>query len=100
MAVHMWSKRLMVEALKATWINRFIGSTTESLLYKKDEVSKGAGDTITYGLRTQLTGRGVEGDGTLEGFEEALSIYSDSIIINQLRHAVRSAGKLFSPAFA
>ena len=94
MAVHLWSKRLMVEALKMTWINKFIGTTPDSLLYKKDETSKGAGDTITYGLRTQLTARGVEGDGTLEGFEEALSIYSDAITINQLRTAVRSAGKM------
>lgn len=94
MAVKLWSKRLEVEALKATWVSKFIGTGTDSLIYRKNETSKGAGDTINYGLRTQLTGRGVEGDGTLEGFEEALTVYSDSIVINQLRHAVRSAGKM------
>lgn len=41
-----------------------------------------------------LSGDGVQGDGTLEGNEEALSFYSDSILINQLRHAVRSSGKM------
>jgi N4-gp56 family major capsid protein len=30
----------------------------------------------------------------LEGNEEALSFYSDSVLINQIRHAVRSAGKM------
>lgn len=94
LAVKLYSKRLMVEALKSTWIGKLIGTDTNSLIYRKDETSKGAGDKITYGLRTQLTGRGVEGDGTLEGFEEALSVYTDSITINQLRHAIRSAGKM------
>ncbi len=42
----------------------------------------------------QLSGAGVAGDGTLEGNEEALTTYSDNIFIDQLRHAVRSAGKM------
>lgn len=42
----------------------------------------------------QLTGDGVSGDGTLEGNEEALTTYTDAIYIDQLRHAVRSAGRM------
>ena len=87
LAVKLWSKRLTVEALKATWIYKFIGDTTDDLIYIKDETSKSAGDQITYGLRMQLSGYGVVGDGTLEGNEEALTTYSDALIINQLRHA-------------
>lgn len=94
MAVKLWSKRLHVEALKASWIGKFLGSDTNSLIYMKDELSKAAGDQITYGLRVQLAGDGIQGDGTLEGNEEALTIYNDSITIDQLRHAVRSAGKM------
>ena len=41
----------------------------------------------------QLTGSGIQGDGPLEGNEEALVIYSDDVSLDQLRHAVRSAGK-------
>lgn len=41
-----------------------------------------------------LTGDGIQGDGTLEGNEEALTTYTDDVIVNQLRHAVRSAGKM------
>jgi N4-gp56 family major capsid protein len=36
----------------------------------------------------------VLGDGTLEGNEEALATFSDALIINQLRHAVRSQGRM------
>lgn len=60
----------------------------------KDETQKSAGDQITYGLRMQLSGNGTLGDGTLEGNEEALTTYSDALIINQLRHAVRTAGRM------
>ena len=94
LAVKLWSKRLTVEALKATWIYKFIGETTDDMLYIKDETQKSAGDQITYGLRMQLTGSGVLGDGTLEGNEESLTTYSDALIINQLRHAVRSQGRM------
>jgi N4-gp56 family major capsid protein len=94
LAVKLWSKLLSVEVLKTTWASRFMGPTSSSIIQIKDETSKTAGDKITYGLRMQLTGSGVIGDGTLEGQEEALTTFSDSLIINQLRHAVRSAGRM------
>ncbi len=94
LAVKLWSKRLFREALKETFISRFMGTSKDSLIYVKDETSKGAGDKITYGLRMQLSSAGVSGDGTLEGNEEALSTYNDSIVIDQLRHAVRSDGRM------
>lgn len=94
LAVKLWSKRLSVEALKATWLFKFVGESTDDLIQIKDETSKSAGDQVTYGLRMQLSGSGVIGDGTLEGNEEALTTYSDALIINQLRHAVRSQGRM------
>jgi N4-gp56 family major capsid protein len=42
----------------------------------------------------QLAGGGVLGDGTLEGNEEALTVFSDNILIDQLRHAVRTGGRM------
>ena len=94
MAVKLWSKRLAVEVLKTTWLAKFMGPNSSSIIQIKDETSKSAGDKITYGLRMQLSGAGVIGDGTLEGQEESLTVYSDAVIVNQLRHAVRSAGRM------
>jgi N4-gp56 family major capsid protein len=94
LAVKLWSKRLFREALKATFIYKFMGESDDSLLQIKNETSKGPGDRITVGLRMQLSGDGVQGDGTLEGNEEALVTYSDNLFIDQLRNAVRSAGKM------
>lgn len=94
LAVKLWSKKLFQEALKQTYFSRFMGKGSSSIVQIKDETSKGPGDQITVGLRMQLSGEGVQGDGTLEGNEEALTTYSDAVVINQLRHAVRSAGKM------
>lgn len=94
LAVKLWARKLMHEALKQTYASKFMGKGSDSLIQIKDETQKSAGDRITVGLRMQLTGDGIQGDGTLEGNEESLTTYSDQIYINQLRHAVRSGGKM------
>jgi hypothetical protein len=87
LAVKLWSRKLFHEALKQCWMAKFIGDDSSSMVQKLEDTSKGPGDRITVGLRMQLSGAGIEGDGTLEGNEEALSTYSDNLLINQLRHA-------------
>lgn len=93
MAVKAWRRRLFVEMLKETYVTRFMSPSKSSLCTTLDELKKGPGDKITCGLRMQLSGDGISGDETLEGNEEALTIYSDAVLIDQLRHAVRSKGK-------
>jgi N4-gp56 family major capsid protein len=93
LAVKLWSKKLLREALKTTWFYKFMGRDSNSLC-QVDPQLKQVGDRLRYGLRMLLSGDGVQGDGTLEGNEEALTFYSDNIFINQLRHAVRSDGKM------
>lgn len=94
LAVKTWSRKLFHEALKQTTMSKYMGEGSNSMIQVMNEVKKGPGDKITYGLRMQLSGAGIQGDSTLEGNEEALSTYSDSVLINQLRHAVRSGGKM------
>lgn len=93
MAVKVWTRKLEHEMLKETFIGKIMGGS-DSIVQVKDELAKGPGDRITIGLRMQLAGAGIQGDSTLEGFEEALSVYHDNVFIDQLRHAVRSAGKM------
>ena len=90
MAVKAWQKVLSVEALKRTSFWNLIGSKPTSVIHQKDELSKGKGDQITFGLRMQLTGEGRQGNEVQEGHEEDLSIFTDAVVIDTLRHAVRS----------
>lgn len=89
LANKLWSKKLAVEVSKATAIAPLIGTSTNSIIQLKDETQKAAGDKVTFGLRTQLIGDGVSESQVLEGNEEALTTYADSIFINELAHAVR-----------
>lgn len=94
LAVKVWAKELAREAQRKTFINKFVGKGEDSLIQEKVDLKKSAGDTITCGLRPLLQGEGVEGDETLEGKEEAMRFFDDTIKVNQLRHAVRSKGKM------
>lgn len=89
-----WSDKLLREALQNTMALKFMGTDKSSMIYVQDSTQKSKGDKVTYGLRTQLTGSGISGDSTLEGNEEGLQFYSDSLLIDQLRHAVRLDGKM------
>lgn len=89
-----WSAKLFHEMIGQSYVGRFMGTSDSSLIQIKTETQKDAGDKITFGLRKNLTGSGISGDDTLEGNEEALVTYSDSVLIDQLRTAVRSAGKM------
>lgn len=93
-AVKLWSRRLAREALKATYIQKFIGESDDSVIQIRNDTKKGPGDRVRVTLRMQLDGAGVQGDSTLEGNEESLTTQTDDFVINQLRHAVRSAGKM------
>lgn len=93
-AVKLWSRKLFHEALKRTWMSKFMGADSNSLIQIVNDASKGPGDQVRVTLRMLLTGAGIQGDSTLEGNEEALVTYTDEVILDQLRHAVRSGGKM------
>ena len=93
-AVKVWSRKLFQDALKECWLSKFMGKDSNSAIQIQSDLQKGPGDRIRVGLRMQLNGAGVSGDSTLEGNEEALAVYSDDLLIDQLRHAVRSAGEM------
>lgn len=85
----LWAKKLTAEALKQTYFGKFMGSGSDAMIQMKNETSKTSGDKVTFGLRMQLSGDGVTEAQTLQGNEESLTTYADSILINELHHAVR-----------
>jgi N4-gp56 family major capsid protein len=95
LAIKKWSNELMSEALKKTYVLQFMGKGKDSLVtIKTDLTTSDGGDRLRVGIRSQLRGGGVQGDNTLEGNEEALETFYQDVVIDQLRHAVRSRGKM------
>jgi N4-gp56 family major capsid protein len=88
-----WAKVLAAETLVSTEIWPLVGESENSVIHLKTEPKKEGGDKVTFGLLTQLTGRGVTENETQEGQEETLSTYSDDLILTELSHAVRVKGK-------
>lgn len=87
--VKVWSKKVAEEALKATAIAPLIGESEDSIIVKKTELKKSAGDKITYNLFMNLTGDGFTEAQVMEGNEESLTNYSDALYINELHNAAK-----------
>ena len=95
LAIKKWAPELMSEALKKTYALQFMGKGKDTLCtIKTDLTTSDGGDRIRTGIRSQLSGAGIQGDNTLEGNEESLETFYQDVFIDQLRHAVRSRGKM------
>ncbi len=94
LALKHWSRDLAKEALKKCYALQFMGTGKDTICTIKTETQKDAGDRIRVGIRSQLAGAGIKGDDTLEGNEESLETFYQDVLIDQLRHAVRSKGKM------
>ena len=95
LVAQIWSKELWKDVQdEMFWTTHgLVGEGPNAVIQKLTNLKKQPGDTINFGLTTKLSGSGVSGDSTLEGNEEAISSYSQSVTVNQIRNAVRIAGK-------
>lgn len=59
-----------------------------------NDLTKSEGDTVSYDLFMQITGRATFGDDNLEGNLESLDAYTDEITINQVRKGVDVGGRM------
>lgn len=75
-------------------MTRFMGTTDQSMIQELEDLKKQKGNTVTFGLGMKLSGSGITGDSELEGNEESLTDYDESLVIDQLRHAVRLKGSM------
>lgn len=90
----LYSKILYMESMKKSYFfsREFVGEG--KILAFKEELAKTAGDKITYQLAITPRGHGRKSGETLEGNEEKRTMYTDSLIIDSLRHAERVPGAL------
>jgi N4-gp56 family major capsid protein len=86
--VQLWEKALALAERAYLDIAPLIGTSPNSIIQLKPQTKKGPGDKIVIGLRARLTGDGISESDVAEGNGEALSIYSDSFVLNELGHVV------------
>lgn len=92
--IRVQEKLISTIAERENVFSSLIGEGKESVIQILTDLRKNPGDTIKVNLRGKLSGEGVDGDGTLEGNEEAMSFFQDTCLIDQKRHAIRLAGQM------
>lgn len=90
----LWRKQLFADVRDNLFMTRFMGSSAQSMIQELEDLSKGPGTNVSFGLGMKLSGDGITGDNELEGNEEATVDYDEDLAIDQLRHAVRLKGNM------
>jgi N4-gp56 family major capsid protein len=96
-AVQKFSAFLAVDTARKSYFSRkFMGEGVESEMPIQilRNLENDAGEKISYDLVMQLKMQPVEGDNTLEGKEEDLKFYTDSLYIDQMRGGVNTGGAM------
>ena len=93
--VQRWAEKLWIETqLEIYWGKFMKENTVDAIIEVKRDLEGKPGDKLTYTLLRQLTGAGVSGDSQLEDNEEQMVTYDDTLTLDQVRNAVRLAGRL------
>ena len=96
--VKRWSEQTWTELPKLIYWTKFMGKGLNACIQVKEELQSKPGDLVTFSFIKKLAGAGIDEDtqgaGGLEGQEEAIVPYTDTVGIKHLRHAVRLKGRL------
>jgi len=83
-----WDDNYFTSYVRANPFYRYMGTSEMDLIQVKNDLSKKAGDSVTFALVNDLTGAGVTGNTALKGAEEALMSRSFRVYITLMRNAV------------
>lgn len=90
------SEKLYRDTAKESYFTRFMGTGPSSMIQSNEQLGKGKGDRITFGIRMRLSGSGVTGTSgdAVEGHEEDLTLYNFNVTLEEYAHAVKYENRL------
>jgi N4-gp56 family major capsid protein len=89
-----WGKLAMKWADKNSWFTKLSGESEDSIIVRRNDLKKEAGDRLTINLVAPLVSDGVVDDEPLDGTEEAMSIYDYTVDLHEYAHCTGINGKL------
>ena len=92
--VKRWATRVWAEMPRTIFWGRFMQESDQAVIEVKRDLEGVAGDTLNFSFSKKLRGAGVLNDDDLEGQEEELEYFSDAVVLQQRRNAVRLKGSL------
>ena len=96
-AVKKYSAFLAVDVGRKSYFSKKfmgVGEEAQTPIQMLPHLENDAGENISYDLVMQLKMQPIEGDNTLEGSEEDLKFYTDSLYIDQMRGGVNTGGRM------
>ncbi|MEM8615486.1 MAG: DUF4043 family protein [Pseudomonadota bacterium] len=90
LTVQQWDDQFFMEYLTENRFAGEMGTSSNSIIQVKEDLTKKKGDTIHFALVNKLTGSGVENGATLEGNEESLDSRSFPLTIKERAQGVES----------
>jgi N4-gp56 family major capsid protein len=90
LVVQQWDDGFFVEYFQDRF-KELKGSGEDAIIQVKEDLTKKAGDSVTYALINRLTNSATTGTSTLEGNEEDLVSRSFRVYVDKRRNAVRVA---------
>lgn len=87
--VQQWDDEFFREYIHNGRFKELMGTGETSIIQVKEDLSKKAGDSVTYALVNRLTNAATTGTATLEGNEEDLASRSFRVYVDKRRNAVR-----------
>jgi N4-gp56 family major capsid protein len=91
LVVQQWEDKFFTEYLHDGGFKPLMGTSENSVIQVKEDLTKKSGDSITIALVNRLNNAAVTGTSTLEGNEEDMSSRSQRIYVDKRRNAVRIA---------
>jgi N4-gp56 family major capsid protein len=83
-----WDDQFFMEYVRESRFKRYMGTTENSIIQLKDDLTRKPGDRVTFANVRKLSNAGATGNTVLEGAEEELDSRSMSVAVNVLRNAV------------
>lgn len=84
-----WDNAIFAEYLGMTWWKNQMGTSSDSIIQVKEDLTKKAGDTIRIGLRGAMQGGLVTGNAKALGNEGKVDFYYDSVLVDNVRHVIK-----------
>lgn len=91
LVVQQWEDKFFSEYIHDGGFKPLMGTSENSVIQVKEDLTKKAGDSITIALVNRLTNAATTGTNTLEGNEEDMASRSMRIYVDKRRNAVRIA---------
>lgn len=87
LTVQQWDAKFFKEYLSENRFKQYMGTSENTIIQVKNDLTKKKGDSITFALVNKMNGAGVTGSSVLEGNEEGIDSRSHKLTVDQIRNA-------------